>query len=179
MGQQRVRLRLRGIGRACRRRVDWSSDAGFAGGGEVIPFGMLVFVMGTLMITNLWGVIDTKMATNGAAREAARVVAESDGPGADPAALGRDAAEASLTVHGRDAGRLDYGLVYGTGGTGAPAGAWAPCARARVTVSYPLALINLPFLGIMTGEVVTVTSTHSEIVDPYRSRATDPGDLQC
>jgi hypothetical protein len=160
--------------RARARRIDWSSDAGYAGGGEVIPLGVLIFVMGTLMVTNLWAAIDTKMATNGAAREAARVVAESEGGGPQ---LGEDAAKAALTTHGRDPAELDrvdaYVVKYG------PGGAWAPCARATVTVKYPLALINIPIVGAVTGKVVQITSTHSEIVDPYRSRPDDPGELAC
>jgi hypothetical protein len=156
------------------RRIDWSSDAGYAGGGEVIPLGVLIFVMGTLMVTNLWAAIDTKMATNGAAREAARVVAESDGGGSE---VGKDAAKAALTTQGRDPAELDgpngYVIDY------EPGGAWAPCARATVTVRYPLALINIPIVGAVTGKVVNITSTHSEIVDPYRSRPDDPGALAC
>jgi hypothetical protein len=154
-------------------RIDWSADDGFAGGAEVLPFAVLVFVVGTLLVTNLWGVIDTKMATDAAAREGARLVAEADGPGADPAALGRPAAEASLSAHGRDPARgLAYTVSYG-------GGRWAPCARATVTASYPVPLISLPMIGLAAGNVVTVSSTHSEIVDPYRSRATDPGAGGC
>jgi hypothetical protein len=171
------------VGAVCRRaralvgqvsRVDWSADDGFAGGGEVLPFGVLIFVMGTLMVTNLWGVIDTKMATDGAAREGARLVAESDGPGADPSTLGVTAAAASLSAHGRDPlrGPLAYHVQYS-------GDRWAPCARATVTASYPLPLISIPLIGLSTGNVVTVASTHSEIIDPYRSRTADPGPGRC
>jgi hypothetical protein len=155
-----------------RRRVDWRSDAGFAAGGEMVPFGVLVFVIGTLMVTNLWGVIDLKMATDAAAREGARFVAESDGPGPSPADLGRPSAEASLAAHGRDIRRLDYGVAYDSG-------RWAPCARVTVTATYPLALINLPMIGLVTGDAVEVSSTHTEIIDPYRSRAADAGEAAC
>jgi hypothetical protein len=159
------------------RRVDWSSDAGWAGGGEVIPFCVLIFVIGTLMVTNLWGVIDAKMATNGAAREAARVVAESDGPTPAPGeeALGKGAAIASIQAHERDPGRLSYRLEYGDGRTGA----WAPCTEATVTVEYRLSLIRLPLIGMVLGPDYPVTSTHTEIIDPYRSRAVDHGEVTC
>ena len=122
------------------------------------------------MITNLWGVIDTKMATDAAAHEGARLVAEADGPG--DRTLGISAAQASLAAHGRDnPGDLTYAVEI--------PGGWAPCARATVTVEYQLALISLPMVGLSTGPKIPVTSTHSEIVDPYRSRATDPGDGGC
>ncbi len=37
-------------------------DAGQVGGFEAIPFGVLVFVLGALLITNAWAVIDAKLA---------------------------------------------------------------------------------------------------------------------
>jgi hypothetical protein len=154
-----------------RGRIDWRSDAGFAAGGEAIPFGVLIFVIGTLMVTNLWAVIDVKMATNGAAREAARQVAESDGPGANVTQLGKDAAEASLQTHERDPGRMDYIVNIPDG--------WQPCARAEVAVTYPVPLINLPFLDVAFPDPIQVTSTHSEIIDPYRSRAAGTGEIDC
>jgi hypothetical protein len=164
-----------------RGRIDWWSDAGYAAGGEVIPFGVLIFVMGTLMVTNLWGVIDLKMATDGAAREGARLVAESDGPGSSPALLGIESARASILAHQRDPARVRYDVGYGvdTNADGVRDGRWAPCTRVVVTVEYPLKLINLPLLGVAFGNEFTVTSTHSEIIDPYRSRAADPGPLAC
>ena len=163
-------MTLRRLGARLVHRIDWSSDAGYGGGGEVIPLGVLIFVMGTLMVTNLWAAIDTKMATNGAAREAARVVAESDGGNTQ---LGKDAAVASLVTHGRDPAQLGYTVDYGA------AGKWSPCARAKVEVTYPLALINIPIVGIVAGGPVTIRSTHSEIIDPYRSRPDNPGGLAC
>ena len=151
-----------------RGRIDWRSDAGFAAGGEAIPFGVLIFVIGTLMVTNLWAVIDVKMATNGAAREAARQVAESDGPAPD---LGKDAAKASIETHERDPNRMIYVLNIPDG--------WQPCARAEVAVTYPVPLINLPLLDVAFPDPIEVTSTHSEIIDPYRSRAAGTGEIDC
>ena len=37
-------------------------ERGQAGGMEVLPFGLLVFVAGTLLLVNIWGVVDTKFA---------------------------------------------------------------------------------------------------------------------
>jgi hypothetical protein len=148
-----------------KRRIDLRSDAGFIGGTEVLPFGILIFVAGTLMIMNLWAVLDTKMAVDGASREGARAVAESDGrPDADSKA--EAAATASLSAHNR--------TFNGTISIGYPEAndPWRPCAPATVMVEQRVPLINLPFLGAMGGPDVAVRSTHSELVDPYRSRAT-------
>mgnify|MGYP006159427917 CR=1 FL=1 len=35
------------------RRIDWSDDAGQVGGIEAIPFGLLIFVIGTLLVAFL------------------------------------------------------------------------------------------------------------------------------
>ncbi|MBO0732079.1 MAG: hypothetical protein J2P57_22655, partial [Acidimicrobiaceae bacterium] len=63
-----------------RRRHRWSaaarprrdSEEGFAGGAEGLLFGLLIFVAGTLLVANAWSVVETKLAADAAAREAAR-----------------------------------------------------------------------------------------------------------
>ena len=47
-------------------------EQGFVAGGEVLPFGVLIFVLGTLLLVNAWAVIDAKFAVSSASREAAR-----------------------------------------------------------------------------------------------------------
>ena len=37
-----------------------SGEAGQVGGFEALPFGVLIFVVGVLLITNVWAVIDAK-----------------------------------------------------------------------------------------------------------------------
>ena len=54
------------------QRFYWRDDRGVVGGVEAIPFGLLLFVAGTLLVANAWAVIDAKMAATSAAREAAR-----------------------------------------------------------------------------------------------------------
>ena len=39
-----------------------AGDAGQVGGIEALPFGLLIFVVGTLLIANAWAVIDAKFA---------------------------------------------------------------------------------------------------------------------
>jgi hypothetical protein len=54
----------------------WSGDDGFAGGLEALVFGVLIFVIGTLLVVNAWAVVDAKFATSSAAREAVRAAVE-------------------------------------------------------------------------------------------------------
>ena len=74
-------------------------------GAEVLPFCVLIFVFGTLLLVNAWGVIDAKFAVTSASREAARTYAESDaGHGGEAAA--RRAAEDAITAYGTRVGSL-------------------------------------------------------------------------
>jgi Flp pilus assembly protein TadG len=154
--------------------VDLHSDAGFAGGIETLPFGLLIFVVGTLMVVNLWAVLDTKMAVDAASREAARAVAESDGVAFGPGGyqtLADDAAKEAMTAQkGQPVGATaQISFANQDGST-----VWRPCARAAVTVTYNVGLINLPYVGGY-GRVISVSSTHSELVDPYRERVDRSG----
>jgi hypothetical protein len=135
-----------------------SGDAGFAGGFEGLLFGALLFVVGTLMVANAWGVLDTKAATEEAARQAARTYVEA--PNAALAATSaQEAADQALAGYGRDPARANVALVEGT---------FARCARITIAVSYPAPLVELPFIG-RVGAAETVRAEHSELVDPYRS----------
>ncbi|MGZ4694068.1 MAG: hypothetical protein ACXWA3_10620, partial [Acidimicrobiales bacterium] len=51
---------------------DRRDDRGQLAGIEVLPFGVLVFVVGALLITNAWAVVDAKIAVDAASREAVR-----------------------------------------------------------------------------------------------------------
>ncbi|HCB36952.1 MAG TPA: hypothetical protein DEP66_01695, partial [Acidimicrobiaceae bacterium] len=48
-------------------------------GFEVLPFLVLVFMVGTLMFAQSWAVLDAKSATTAAARQAARTFVEQSG----------------------------------------------------------------------------------------------------
>lgn len=141
-------------------------EAGFAGGFEGLLFGLLLFVVGTLLVVYAWGVVDTKTATGEAARQAARTYVE----GPDPALAGlyaQRAAAAALAGYGRDPALSRVALVSGT---------FARCDRITVSVSYPAPLVDVPFVGRL-GHGQRVTSEHSELVDPFRSGL--PGAASC
>ena len=135
-------------------------DAGQVGGIEVLPFGFLLFVSVTLLLVNVWGVIDTKLAVTSAAREAARAYSESDDErSARLAAVAR--ATETLTAYGRSVDRASIDVPV--------LPQLERCARVTVTVSYEVPGIVIPFLGGLGGSR-TVTSSFTELVDPYRDR---------
>lgn len=141
-------------------------EQGQVGGIEGVAFGVLIFVLGTLLVVNAWGVIDAKMAASAAAREAARTYGESsDADDAFPAAV--QAAREAIEGHGRDWRRAEV----------APPGtAFTRCARFTIEVTYDVPLVALPLLG-QFGTGVQVRARHSEVVDPYRSGL--EGTAQC
>jgi hypothetical protein len=147
------------------RRLDWSDDSGQVGGVEVLPFSILVFVVGTLLVTNAWAVVDVKLAVDAASREGARAYVEAPDAAAAPADAGRAARDA-IAAQGRDPASVTLDLPS--------SGSFARCNRVVVTASYPVPAISLPIIGTH-GEAFHVTASHSEIVDPYRSGAGGEG----
>ena len=134
-------------------------DAGQVGGIEVLPFGFLLFVGVTLLLVNVWGVIDAKLAVTSAAREAARAYSESDNEAsARRGAVAR--ATETLAAYGRggDRASVDVPVLR----------QFERCTRVTVTVSYELPGVAVPFLGGLGAR--TVASSFTEIVDPYRDR---------
>ena len=151
----------RGSATTCRvrRRVAACTDAGQVGGIEALPFGILVFVVGALLVANAWAVVDAKLAVDAAARQATRQYVEADASG-DPEQTAIDAGLATVEAYGRDpanarirlSGRQDF----------------TRCARATFTASYEVPALTIPWIGGF-GDGIDVTSRHSELVDPYRS----------
>jgi hypothetical protein len=135
-----------------------SSEAGFVGGFEGLLFGFLLFVVGTLLVTHAWAVVDTKAATQAAARQAARTYAEAASPVAATAEADQ-AAAAALAGYGRNPRLASVRVTSGTFGR---------CHRITIEVSYPSPLLSLPWLG-RVGSAEVVRSDHSELVDPYRT----------
>jgi hypothetical protein len=140
-------------------------ESGQAGGLEALAFGLLVFVLGTLLISNVWAVIDAKFATSASAREAVRVFVEA--PNA-AAAAGRAeiAAREALSGHGRDTGRMSTSSQ----------GRFARCQPVTYEVTYRVPTLSLPFIGGLGKGIIRVSSEHTEIVDPFRSGLEGEGD---
>lgn len=138
-------------------------ERGQAGGMEVLPFGLLIFVGGGLLIANVWGVVDAKFAADAAARQAARWVVESAGQAASASVLRAGAAQIAtdtLADHGRDGpARVEVGP---------PGAAFVRCERIEVTVAIQVPAVRLPFVGGF-GDAFDVKATRGELIDPTRS----------
>lgn len=139
------------------------------GGFEVLPFGFLVLVAGSLLVANAWGILDGKIAASAAAREAARAFVESEAADAGAAyAEAEAAAEEAIVGHGRDPARMtlrsEGPLLL------------ERCAPATFVVTYDVPTISLPWIGGFGDGVVSATARHREVVDPYRDGvpAADP-----
>ncbi|HZQ28689.1 MAG TPA: hypothetical protein VFA94_13415 [Acidimicrobiales bacterium] len=132
-------------------------DCGQVGGIEGLVFGVLIFVLGTLVVVNAWNVVDAKLAVTAAAREAARAYVEAPDEASANGAAQRAAAEA-LQGHGRRPERMEVTRLRGT---------FARCSRVVLEVRYPVPLAAVPLIGAQGG--LTVTARHAEVVDPYRN----------
>lgn len=146
--------------------VSGRGEAGFVAGFEGFLFGMLLFVAGTLLVSYAWAVVDTSSATAQAAREGIRTFVGADST-SQAVAAADNAAASTLAEWGRNPA---LGAVSISGG------GLERCARVTMTVSYPAPLFVLPFVGDV-GHSITVASSQSELVDPYRSGL--PGAAAC
>ena len=148
-------------------------ELGQVGGVEGVIFGVLVFVLGTLIVANAWAVVDVKGAASAAAREATRAFVESSAPSADAALAEADAvARETIEGYGRDPDKL---VVV------AEEASLRRCGRVTIRTEYPVPLVSLPILG-RHGHGFTAVGRHSELVDPFRAGLADrdacPADLR-
>ena len=138
------------------RRAD---DRGVVAGSDVLFFGLLAFVVGSMLIINVWAVIDASFATSAASREGARVFVESADAGTAQADA-RQTINAVMSDYGRNDTPVRINIAANEGFT--------RCAVVSVTVEYDVPFIQLPGFGSF-GSLTTVESAHSERVDAYRS----------
>ena len=123
-----------------------------------LPFGLLTFVVGALLVANAWAVVDAKIAVSAAAREATRAFVEAPA-GADPMALAEAAAASAIEGAGRDPRQLVLTPLEAT---------FARCETVRFEASYRIPAVRVPWVGGF-GSGFTATARHAEIVDPYRT----------
>lgn len=138
-------------------------DRGQVAGIEALPFGLLIFVAGTLLIVNIWGVVDSKFAADAASREATRYVVESARVDLDPSAIRAGAEAVAIRT------LADHGHRRRTSVQVRPEQARLQrCERVQVTVSTRVPAIRLPFFGGF-GDGIEIVATHTELIDPTRS----------
>ena len=126
--------------------------------GIELPFGLLTFVVGALLVANAWAVIDAKIAVSAAAREATRAFVEAPVDG-DPLAAADAAARSAIEGAGRDPAVLVLTPLEAT---------FARCETVRFEASYQIPAVRVPWVrGFGSG--FTATARHAEVVDPYRT----------
>ena len=148
-------------------------EAGQVGGVEGVIFGVLVFVLGTLVVANAWAVVDAKSSASAAAREATRAFVESSASSEQDALVEAEAvARDTIEGYGRDPAKL---VVV------AEEASLRRCGRVTIRTEYPVPLVSLPILG-QHGHGFTAVGRHSELVDPFRAGLADrdacPPDLR-
>jgi Flp pilus assembly protein TadG len=135
------------------RRLREESGQALVEAALVIPV-VLLLVFGVVMAGRL---THAKVAVQAAAREAARTLAaapsEQQGIG-DALAAGRSVAEG-------------YGLLGGSLTVNVQSNGFERGGTATAEVTYQVPLTDLPLLNLLD---ITVSSTHSERIDFYRSR---------
>lgn len=137
------------------RRYD---DRGFVAGAEMLIFGVLAFVMGSLLIINVWNVIDSSLAVSAAAREGARTFTESNPDTA------WDQSRARMVEVMDEFDRSDRLVAPSLPSVGS----YERCAVVTVTAGYDVALVRIPLFG-QFGTMTRVESSHSARIDAYRS----------
>ncbi len=133
-------------------------ESGQMAGVEVLPFGLLTFVVGALLVANAWAVIDAKIAVSAAAREATRAFVEAP-VDSDPHAMADAAARSAVEGAGRDPAELVLTPLEAT---------FARCETVSFEASYQIPAVRVPWVGGF-GDGFTASARHAEIVDPYRT----------
>ncbi|MEI7887439.1 MAG: hypothetical protein WCJ04_08610 [Actinomycetes bacterium] len=133
------------------------NERGAVGGGEGVIFGMLILVAGTLVILNLWSVLNTRMALDAAASEYLRTYTEQQNF-FQARVVGEAAARESLTQRGISPSRVAIQPTEPEG--------FGPCAQAEVQLSTQVPWIRVPFIG--GSGTTTVRVTQSELIDAHR-----------
>ncbi len=143
-------------------------ENGAIGGAEGLVFGVLIFVVGTLILLNAWAVVDAQLAANAAARESARAVTE--------ARTLRDI-ERTAQLSANESLRSTWPRARNTTVTLRQDGASrGRCEMVHVIVSFDVPTISVPLINAAGGSR-RVRSHHEEIIDPYRSGL--PGSPVC
>lgn len=135
-------------------------DRGVLAGADILLFGLIGIVFTSIVILNAWVVVDTSLAVSAAAREGARTFVESE-PG-EAETNSRAAMEEVMSQYGHDAGDTTFS-ISNTGFT--------RCAEVTATANQQIDLLFVPIFGDFGSH--TITATHTERIDPFRSGSFD------
>jgi hypothetical protein len=147
-------------------------ERGVVAGLEGLVFGSLILLGGTLLVVNAWGVLDTRQALDGGAREYLRAYTEA-GDAATAERAGNRALRSAL--EGRDR------LLRTVRVQRPDPGRFGACAEATVALSATVPTVRIPFVGGFG--TVEVRVVHHELVDAHGEvipgAAYDPAATAC
>jgi len=133
-------------------------DRGVLGGADVLLFGLVGVVFTAMVIMNAWLAVDTSLAVSAAAREGARAAVEAPS-GMEAASRAETAMRTVMAQYGRDIpANLSVTVSVPN---------FSRCAPVTTTVGYEINFLSLPLFGDLGTH--TISATHTEIVDPFRS----------
>jgi hypothetical protein len=133
-------------------------DDGFVAGAESLVFGTLLFVLGTFVVINAWSVVDARLATSAAAREAVRAAVETPLDD-DPHTRALAAGARAFAAHAGE------GLALELVAEIPPEKRRCAPVRYRATTTVEVAGLGLPGAA----RRFTVSAAYAEVVDPHRS----------
>jgi hypothetical protein len=136
------------------------TDRGQAAGIETVPFGILVFVAGTLVVVNAWALVTARSGAASVAREYLRAYTHAS---SQAEGIRRADAVAAIVAREEGFGAADVRIDDPR--------SWGPCVLAEVTVRVRVPEIRAPFLGGFGSMDVVVT--HRNRIDAFRVH--DPG----
>lgn len=137
-------------------------EGGFVAGLEALAFGVLIFVIGTLVILGGWAVMDAKYASSAAAREAVRAVVRApvDASTDELEQRAQLAAHQAVAAHGHAPEATTLTVEH-------PPLALERCREVSITVHVEVGAVVVP--GFVDTARWTVGSRHQQLVDPFRS----------
>lgn len=138
------------------------SERGAVGGAEGLLFGMLILVAGSIVVVNLWAIVDTRAALDAGAREYLRTFTER-ADRATAATQAQIALDDVLVARGTDPANV---LVH----VDTPNG-FGPCALARLELTASVRGVRAPFLDAAMSTEVRVE--HHELIDAHREVTAD------
>jgi hypothetical protein len=133
------------------------NERGVAGGAEALAFTTLILLAGTLVMVNVWSLVETRVALDAAAREYLRTYTHQDDHHAAVTA-GELVARAVLT--GRDTPLSELRFVHPDPST------FGPCGMATVAISASVPAARVPFIGTLARSRVRIE--HHDLIGLHR-----------
>ncbi|HTO00554.1 MAG TPA: hypothetical protein VL068_07750 [Microthrixaceae bacterium] len=137
-------------------------ERGLAGGIEGLVFGVLILLIGSLAIINIWAMIDTRAALDAASREFLRTYTEQQSVG-EARLMGEAAARESLRARAARIEGLSFVVEQPDG--------FGPCSPVTVRISATVHWFKVPLLPGFGDSHLAVENR--ELIDAHTEVITD------